>query len=160
MKYCSSKFWKRSIWRTIAYRLIGSPIKVLAAYCYYYYGYLNHSVILSLSFWSKEILFSDRYLILNAKCLTSYMDNSNTSFSGQVHHLKRQFHQHFMRKFFVQKCFAQFFSISIRLRIFLKKRYHQKNGRKMLMKLTIALLYESVLSSFSLLTDWLCNFLA
>ncbi len=43
-----------------------------------------------------------------------------------------QFHQHFTREFFIQKCFAQHFGFEI----FWRKNIGAKGAHKMLMKLT------------------------
>jgi len=63
-----------------------------------------------------------------------------------------QFHQHFTRKFFVQKCFAQLFSsIVLALQHFWRKNIPAKGLCKMLMKLTLELgnSYDNDLPSIS-----------
>ncbi len=49
---------------------------------------------------------------------------------------RSQFHQLFMRAFFVRKCFTQLFSSSFWLHIFWQKDVGKKSASKMLMKLT------------------------
>ncbi len=47
-----------------------------------------------------------------------------------------QFHQHFTQKFFVQKCFMQFFELQFGFVIFWQKNIRAKSACKMLMKST------------------------
>jgi len=61
---------------------------------------------------------------------------------------KGLFHQHFKRKFFIQKGFTKLFSVTFWLHNFLLKGYWQKSACKMLMKLTITF-YPNVLCTKS-----------
>jgi len=62
-----------------------------------------------------------------------YRTPSNLIFQ---HHIRSQFHQHFMHKFFIQKNFGSFFYLHVNREKLPIRHAYKKFGRKMLMKLT------------------------